>query len=567
MGKRRREPKHKYACDFEVTNHATEERVDVYAWGVCPVGKPDDFAYGTTINGFMEWIELHHDSLLYFHNLKYDGKFIIPWLYQNGFKHTTPEDDDHETTKTFSTFADEYTNIYSIDIVWTKQKRGYKRTLIWDSFKLMPSSLKKIGESYKLGYYKVDDYDHSIIRTPGTKLTQNEIEYLKGDVQTLCMALQVFMAEDYTRMTIGANALKVYKASIGGDKRFLQWFPELDPGTDSAIRKAYRGGFTYLKPEHAGKELGAGMVYDVNSLYPYCMVGFKLPYGEPKFFTGKYEHDEKYPLYVQRMTFTFKLKPGKLPTIQIKNSYRHVSTEYLSDSGNQPETLTLTNVDLELILDHYDIIVHEYIDGYKFKQAGQKLFGDYVGYFMKQKEESTGAEREIAKLFLNNLYGKFGTNPIKRGKVPFWDESEQIVKWETVENPPGKSIYIPVAVFVTAYARNLTIRSAQEHFARFIYADTDSLHLLGTEQPNLEIHKTKIGLWDFEGTFEKAKFIRSKTYMEVFNGKPNTKAAGVSKDSAKLLTWETFFPGNIIKTKKSKTVVNGVKIVDKEHTL
>ena len=71
-------------------------------------------------------------------------------------------------------------------------------------------------------------------------------------------------------------------------------------------------------------------------------------------------------------------------------------------------------------------------------------------------------------------------------------------------------LYIPVGTFVTSYARNVTIRAAQKCYYRFIYADTDSLHLIGKEIPPIDVDQLKLGAFKLESVFTKAKFLRSK---------------------------------------------------------
>ena len=73
-----------------------------------------------------------------------------------------------------------------------------------------------------------------------------------------------------------------------------------------------------------------------------------LPFGKPIFYNGKYEPSRLYPLYIQRISCIFRLKKGKIPTIQIKNNPSYfVGNEYLESSDGLPVTLTLTNIDLE----------------------------------------------------------------------------------------------------------------------------------------------------------------------------------------------------------------------------
>jgi hypothetical protein len=131
---------------------------------------------------------------------------------------------------------------------------------------------------------------------------------------------------------------------------------------------------------------------------------------------------------------------------------------------------------------------------------------------------------------LNSLYGKFATNPKAKSKVPKLDTDGSVryeVPWDPVEGDDGKirkvprieyrdPVYTAVGAFCTAWARDKTIRAAQDNYDRFIYADTDSLHLVGYELPDLEIHPTKLGAWKHEGNFVDSKFLRAKTYMETY---------------------------------------------------
>ena len=51
----------------------------------------------------------------------------------------------------------------------------------------------------------------------------------------------------------------------------------------------------------------------------------------------------------------------------------------------------------------------------------------------------------------------------------------------------------------------------------YIYSDTDSIHtLLPIEELSkfCEIDSVKLGFWKHEGTFEKARFVRQKCYLE-----------------------------------------------------
>ena len=113
-----------------------------------------------------------------------------------------------------------------------------------------------------------------------------------------------------------------------------------------------------------------------------------LPYGEPVFFEGKYKPDSVYELYIQQFSCSFKLKPGKIPSIQIRNSWKFIPNEYLESSNGEIVTLCLTSVDLKLFLENYDISFPSWNCGWKFKNI-QNLFKEYIDKWIKVKIKST----------------------------------------------------------------------------------------------------------------------------------------------------------------------------------
>ena len=132
-----------------------------------------------------------------------------------------------------------------------------------------------------------------------------------------------------------------------------------------------------------------------------------LPFGEPIFFEGKYEDDKIYPLYIQMITCEFEIKKNKIPTIQIKNNMSFIANEYLQSSNKEIVCLVLTNIDLKLFLEQYNVYNLNYECGWKFKGI-QGIFTEYIQKWVKVKNEATISGnkplRSIAKLLLNSLY-------------------------------------------------------------------------------------------------------------------------------------------------------------------
>lgn len=540
-----------YTADFETTTDPTDCRV--WAYGICEIGNPDNFTYGNDITDFMKWANEQGKATVYFHNLKFDGEFILCWLFENGFKYV---DDRRDLEKnTFTTLISDKGQFYSMEICFERKGKEKKSLTIYDSLKILPFSVAAIAKGFNLPISKLE-INYNETREKGHVLTKEEIDYLRNDVDIVARALNTLFEQGLNKMTQGSNALYDYKQTVG-NKNFNKWFPI--PDYDSDIRQSYKGGFTYLNPKFKELDLTEGIVLDVNSLYPSVMYYQPLPYGEGIFFKGKYKEDKIYNLYVQMFTCQFELKPGYIPTIQLKNNLSFIPTQYLESSDGEDVTLCLTNVDLELFMEHYDVFNIEYHSGWKFKST-IGLFKDYIDKWNKVKMESTlngnKAMRTLAKLMLNALYGKFALNPNVQSKIPWYDNG--IVKYKLGEKETRDPIYIPVGTFITAWARHKTISSAQKVYDRFVYADTDSLHLIGTEIPDmLEVDPVKLGAWKHESTFKRARFIRQKSYIEEIDGVLNITCAGMPDRCYQFVTWDNFHTGMSYAGKLGMTHVEG----------
>ena len=380
-------------------------------------------------------------------------------------------------------------------------------------------------------------------------------------------------------MTAGSNALYEYKNLMTVEK-FDKIYSKLTYECDKDLRQAYKGGFTYLNPIYEGKDVGCGEVLDVNSLYPSVMYNSLLPFGEPFFFEGKYEEDKIHPLYIQRLTCSFKLKKDKIPTIQIKHR-QFIDNEYLTSSNDDIVALTLTNVDLKLFLEQYDVYDLKYISGWKFK-AMHGLFRTYIDKWIEIKNQATisgnKGMRQIAKIMLNSLYGKFATGMDVQSKIPYL--MDDIVKYQLSEKTTKDGVYLPMGAFITAYARDKTIRTSQaiktysiNKYGKdlYCYSDTDSIHtLLPIEELKqfCEIDDVKLGAWKHESHFTKARFVRQKTYLEEINGKMEITCAGLPKRCYDQVEWQNFKVGLNVDGKLSfKHVKGGVNLVETEFTI
>lgn len=546
----------KIMADFETTVDPSDVRV----WAGCAVDIEalEVVHIGNDLDGFMEFLRTKN-TVCYFHNLKFDGEFILYWLFTHGFKYNPGVDKNGNRValkdKEFTCLITDDGLFYSIEVVFHRQNsKKYEKVTFYDSLKKLPFKVAVIAKAFELAMSK-GEIDYKAPRPKGYEMTPEEKDYITRDCKIVAEALKIQFAQGLKKMTNASDALNGYKSIVG--KCFEKWFPVLPVELDADLRRAYKGGFVYLNPKYRGYRGLKGITLDVNSLYPWVMYTKILPYGYPMYFEGAPQPDEKYPLYIIHMKCCFELKPNHIPTLQLKNNRRYVETEYLTTSRinmggyeeNDPVEMWLTNVDYELLMDHYELTEVEYINGFKFK-GGVGMFKDYIDYWMHVKETTTGALRQLAKLMLNSLYGKFATNPKARKKIPYLDPEDNVVRYRYGEYEFRDPVYTAMGAFITAYAREKTIRSAQSVYDRFIYADTDSLHLIGQEPPEgLEIHKTHLGAWKNEGCFEDSKFIRAKTYMETVDGVTKVTCAGMPDNVKEQVTYDNFHSGSTFEGK------------------
>lgn len=514
-------------ADFETSRDAPDTTDShVWCWGAARWNgdsvEDDEYQDGFTIDSFMEYVSSQDRSVnVFFHNLKFDGHFIVDWLLRSGKRCVDLEPQRALAVGDFRTTISDMGQWYKI--VWNA---GRGRTVEFrDSYKLLPVSVKALGEMG--GRTTKGDIDYDKVRPVGYSPTDDELDYQKRDVMIVSNALHI---AGVSKLTISSLAFNDWKATLtftkkGGTKFkdggiWRNIFPRLSDHDDAAIRSAYRGGFTAVAVGKEGYKSGPGRVYDVNSMYPSILRDDPLPCGKPlPYYDGL--PDSGY--WVARATVSFHLKPGAIPCIQLKNTPGYRGSEHLKTG--ESVTLSFTNIDYQLFQEMYNFELEALQWCYTFNTCTH-AFDTYIEKWGRIKERSTGVKRQLAKLHLNSLYGKFGNAPSLGSRTPIIDDAGDVhyVPGPSTEDEPN---YVPLAVFVTSIARDRIIRSAIACGDRFLYADTDSLHVEGDyEVPGLDVHATRLGAWKHESSFAYGVYNRSKQYGEVIGGKHVIHMAG-----------------------------------------
>lgn len=502
-------------ADFETTTNPLDCRV--WSWGSMAVDDYSDYVIGIGVGSYVAYM-LSVPSVTYFHNLAFDGSFILDYILKDGYTWVAKSPGKGQ----FSTVISNMNKFYSITIV---SKEGVKVELR-DSLKKIPLPVRDVPKAFNLESSK-GDIDYEMERPIGYLPSQEEWDYLYRDIFIMAQAMRIVLASGMKRLTVGADSLAEFKSLHG--KGFERTFPVLSKTVDDDIRLAYRGGIAMPNKKWVRKRVGRGIVIDKNSMYPWVMRTKLLPYGKPWWSEVQ---DDDADLFILSLTFTAKLKPNHIPCIQIKRSIQFNSQEFLEEV-NEPTTVSITSVDLELWQEQYDLKIWA-INGYWNFKGIEGLFNDYIDKWMAVKANSTGGARMIAKLHLNSLYGKFAKNTDVTGKRPVLDDTGT-VQYVMCDHEESNPVYTAMGAFITAYARQDLIRSAQANYERFLYCDTDSLHLLGEEEPDLWLHPTELGAWKVEHDgqpFDEAVFLRAKQYCERFGDHDDVHIAGLPHEIA-----------------------------------
>lgn len=330
----------------------------------------------------------------------------------------------------------------------------------------------------------------------------NDISGLKLGREFLTIGQMAWKLLEGFEATNGALDQKYYS----NDKMY-KWFKE---------RNIYRGGLCLLNKRYAGKTMNNIYKYDKNSFFSYIMKYGKMPLGRYKICAGK-------------------------PTVGFEDRLIHCKwTAKAHFDGLAPyedkeffleEDLWIYGCELQELMNWYDTLSIEYIEYMVFERSEpDKQFGRFIDYYYPQKKTAKGAHRQLIKLILNNIYGKFG-------QCPYKTYIKQVGN-QIVENNPktfldfeqAKTHSLAVAAKITALARTKLMRDIREATNNrpdiyYIYGDTDSMILTIP----FEGAGDELGQFKFEGRFNKGKVLGKKCYM-LYDGSYECHACGVNRD-------------------------------------
>lgn len=198
---------------------------------------------------------------------------------------------------TITVNAQTATSVYTLDLCID----GNVVCRFWDTFYLETGGLRAMGETCGLPK-AVGDWDYSLVRTPETPLTEDELFYARRDVQVIPQYLQWLLRANHwlTPDMLGSRVLtktslvrQMARREIGGRRVTLQGGKkitlqrafeatcnqEFPRNYESyALRKAcFRGGLTFTSAKTAGVVVDNVASLDVTSMHHAFINGRRLP--------------------------------------------------------------------------------------------------------------------------------------------------------------------------------------------------------------------------------------------------------------------------------------------------
>jgi hypothetical protein len=522
--------------------------------------------------------------VVYFHWFDFDARYILP---QNA----------HHIDTLRTIFID---NLLAVLKFKKSLRSHFNKVEFRDSYKLFSESLEKACKSFDVPHKKMDKttqferigipcrqkrkyglcnegnkdecpYIQDCTEQYFMTVPANDewfLEYLRMDCISLYELLERFqheidnIAEKPVRIgyTIASTAMRLFKAMDEGIYESICWQKKLEEtenpltGPLPVVRKSYSGGRCEVF-----KRIGSNLnSYDVNSLYPSVMALHKFPINPSPVLKDipvkdflKYYRGRPY-IVTARVSAPKDLIVPILPLKMNVPGERDVKLLYPVGGENSDELeWTWCSPEFEKALRN----------GYKLLEVKElilygaevDLFSGYVYKLYDIKQHATGARRQVAKLLMNSLYGKFGQrDEVHRLKIVTAGLLKEMIAEKTEEGEPryaflqvmsldegnflveyrGESHmdhnYVTLSSFITSYARLALYEWMEVAWSlggEVWYVDTDSVKT-NVKMPN---DPNKLGALKDEGHILEAVFIKPKVYA-TFKGYKDGEVQGEVKN-------------------------------------
>lgn len=503
-------------------DYTRENIARVFEWGLSDINDNSPTIKGHTLNEFFGWLS-KEDCVVYVYNLSFYVHFLESHLLAC---HYAPKYWTDLNENEFSDIIADNGTCYAL-FVNLGVKIEFRCV-----HNLLPLSLKELGDMVNVRISGLNDID-AIIET-GKK------------------ALRLAFAKHIDGVTIAASAYRNWKKrKIHFANRDL--LEPTDPHVCKLIDMSMRGGLCLIKK--SGKIYHNVIEVDRKSSYPAEMYTMRTPCKDPIIADRPLNNF----IYMVHVVITHgKIRDGFIPFLA-------TGTKILGTYEYDPEfyfiELCLWAEEWEQIKCYYDLDykIINYINFY----SRTNIFNDYISeWFSAKQNAKSPAHEQIAKLMLNSLSGKFGTDSTKKQK-------HLIDGQRVLVDAQQDYYYRAIASRIWSLGRVSLVRAIQANRDRFLYCDTDSVFLNYTAPPKgIKIGKN-LGEWEIKGTYEQAKFLKPKVYGLQNGETTKIVCAGVSKARRKDISLDALKVGLTIKNARvvPVKVKGGAILVNQDFTI
>lgn len=535
-----------------------------------------------------ELIRYNKRCLIYVHNLEYEFQFMRKWFDW----HDIFADDKRQPLYAVTKGGVEFRCSYRLS--------GYSLAKLADELRYYKTQ-KMVGD---LDYFLIRHSNTPLTDkelkycTQDTKVVvcyiQEEIDK-NGDIAHI-----PYTKTGYVRRYCQDECLAIHKQNddvsrLKGLKyRDVMQSLTLTYDQYKMCKAGFQGGFTHANINYVNETLTDVGSIDFTSSYPFTMMAQYFPMSSPR---EVEVHDMKdLEFYLSSYCCLFEVQFINLrPLTTIENPISSSRCSYLEgyhiNNGRVIDAKILETTITEL---DFDIYRNFYTwDGIKIG----KFLVFYRGYlptnlvkclvkFYKDKttlKGVAGKEEEYlqGKAMLNSAYGMAVTD-IVRDDLEYHQEmyadewqvgsEAPVSQLNRYNKNPSRFLYYPWGVWVTAHARHNLFKGIKAFGSDYVYSDTDSIKAINMDRhqdfiKNYNLHvreqlekaadfhgipmsdfepetikgeKKLIGVWDFEGTYDKFKTLGAKRYLVQKGNDIEFTVAGVNKKAIKEYMLETY---------------------------
>ena len=538
----------------------------------------DDWSIRVDIcHQFAEWIReefADHSGIIVAHNLEFDFSQIVKCFRQE-FTYTEKEGKKESNS---IMIREDPLKVYSATITVGNHSLYFR-----DTFKFATGSLEKVAKDWKLTLQKVE-IDSKIF--PKAPATEEERHYAMVDAHVareLWNKLQSAGLVNETQYSTAGSATignfmdyldrshyNFYKLFYGvntcKDKEWKKYVEECQQEFEECgIRSSNRGGLTIPNRKGIHKHVDH---YDYNSMYPSQMVHTYTPVGrvlrEPPT-NGVLVSCGELPeggslgvrtpyTYLLAPRGTFRLKKKMVPCVQWKKTDQcqmYALDKVYTPSDYVPDffldgSFHFWKDEWDIILRCYDFEGDEGDDFLYFECMNNVLLRNYVTTVYEKKRNATNeSERNLAKMYLNSLYGKFLSRPDgKRITYRNGYREEELVE-------DREMYYLPLGSWIAMMGRVTLMKailSLKNPARDFYYSDTDSIFCRHGAKLDISIGK-ELGQAKMEHEDVVMSLVGAKTYQLMWEDEEGiqvvTKCAGLSTEVTDQIPFGELKEGNV----------------------